>query len=125
MATVKVVAGEGQPPPDPMPAEIEGENDEHSRQCHPPARPQWSNVASATQIRWFRAVWIVSGLAIVASLLLLIGAVTRNPLASETGRPAAVSGLIVGCFGALIVIVGMLVRFGVVTSNPRSRNDDH
>jgi hypothetical protein len=65
------------------------------------------------------AVWVVGALAVIASVVLMIGAVTADPMAGETGQPAALLGLIGLCFGGVVLIAGMLAR-SIVTKAGRS-----
>ncbi|QIS22446.1 hypothetical protein [Nocardia terpenica] len=80
---------------------------------------RWRDVASPAQVGMFRAVWVVGGAAIVASALLLIGAFTANTAAGESGQTAGLLGVVGLLFGAAIVIIGLLVRFGVMKSVSR------
>ncbi|MEW2439055.1 hypothetical protein AB0952_33765 [Streptomyces caniferus] len=67
----------------------------------------------------FRGVWAVGALAVITSVLLIIGAFAANPRAGESGQPAALLGLIALCFGGTLLTVGTLARFVVTKSKRR------
>lgn len=76
-----------------------------------PVPAGWLAVASRVQIGVFRTVWVVGAVAVVASVLLLIGAFTADSKAGESWQPAGVLGAIGLCLGVTLVVVGMLARF--------------
>ncbi|WP_040815683.1 hypothetical protein [Nocardia concava] len=88
-------------------------------------RPHWRDIASPAQIGMFRAVWVIGGLGIAAALVLLIGAFTANTAAGQTGQVAGLLGLIALLFGSTLVIVGLLVRFGVMKSVSRGVDQEN
>ncbi|GAB4586178.1 hypothetical protein [Nocardia sp. IFM 10818] len=88
-----------------------------------PVRPRWRDVASPAQVGMFRAVWVLGGLAVAVAVLVVAGAFAADSAGGESGQPAALLGLIAGLFGASVLIVGVLVRFGVVRQG--SRGTDH
>ncbi|WP_310722840.1 hypothetical protein [Streptomyces sp. N2A] len=83
-----------------------------------PVPPRRSDLASRAQSRIVRGVWGVGALAVIGSVLLIIGAFTADPKAGESWQPAGLLGLIGLCLGGTLVIVGMLARF-VVTKAER------
>ncbi|MFI1919655.1 hypothetical protein [Nocardia sp. NPDC020380] len=90
-----------------------------------PIRPRWRDNATAAQVGMFRTVWVLGGLSVATSVLLVIGAFAADSANGATGQPAALLGLITGMFGASVLIVGVLVRFGVVRSDSRRSGHDH
>lgn len=84
-------------------------------------RSSWRDVASPAQVNMFRTVWVIGGLAVAASVVLLIGAFTANTAAGESGQTAGLLGLVGLALGGTIVIVGLLVRFGVMKSVSRGQ----
>ncbi|WP_433855282.1 hypothetical protein [Streptomyces kronopolitis] len=55
-------------------------------------------------------MWTVGALAVLTSVLLIIGAFSANRAAGELWQPAALLALIAGGFGGTLLIVGMLAR---------------
>ncbi|WP_282784124.1 MULTISPECIES: hypothetical protein [unclassified Nocardia] len=89
----------------------------------PVRTPRLRDVASRAQLSMFRAVWVGGGLAVVAALVLLIGAFTANSAAGASGEMAGVLGLIALSFGAAVLVVGALVRSAVITAGSRAVHD--
>ncbi|WP_158813381.1 hypothetical protein [Streptomyces rimosus] len=75
-----------------------------------PVQPRRSGFATRARSGVFTGVWAVGALAVVTSVLLIIGAFAADPLAGETGQPAALLGLIAFCFGVTLLTVGLLAR---------------
>lgn len=88
-----------------------------------PVPPRWRESVSPAQVGLFRTVWVLGGLSVVTSILLVIGAFAADSAHGATGQPAALLGLIAGMFGASVLLVGALVRFGV--ARPGSRRPGH
>ncbi|MEV5508783.1 hypothetical protein [Streptomyces orinoci] len=75
-----------------------------------PTRPSRSDVAARAKTIVFRGIWGVGALVVLASVLLIVGAFTADPMAGESWQPAGVLGLIGLCLGGTLLIVGMLAR---------------
>ncbi|WP_067534828.1 hypothetical protein [Nocardia crassostreae] len=78
-------------------------------------RPRWREVATPAQIHVFRAVWALGALILAPSLLLLIGGLTANSAAGESGQVPGVLGLIGLAIGGTVVLAGLLVRYSVMS----------
>ncbi|MEU6970842.1 hypothetical protein AB0A71_24510 [Kitasatospora aureofaciens] len=66
-----------------------------------------------------RGAWGFGTLAVVTSVLLIVGAFAANSAAGETGQPAGVLGVIGLFIGGTILAVGMLARSVVARSGRR------
>ncbi|BAW06965.1 conserved hypothetical protein [Nocardia seriolae] len=71
-------------------------------------------MASPAQQWLFRAVWALGALVLAPSAFLLIGGLTANTAAGESGQVPGVLGLIGLAIGGVLVLAGLLVRVGVM-----------
>jgi hypothetical protein len=78
-----------------------------------------SNIATRTQTGLVKGVLGVGALGVVASVLLIIGALTTNTMAGEDWQPAGVLGAIGLCLGGTVLMVGLLAHFVVTRPGRR------
>ncbi|MFF8710057.1 hypothetical protein ACF07T_01245 [Streptomyces sp. NPDC015184] len=82
----------------------------------PTVQPQWD---SRMRTVFLRSLLGVGALTAVASLLLIVGALTADTAAGRTGQPAGVLGVIGLFLGGTLMAVGVLAQS--LTARPGHR----